>query len=196
MARLVLYIYIYIYKQKNKKRSSEKANCIYEIYINTVIPHGRHIYAKSYDMEKVRICTYPKSDHSLPQWKYVLWCCDKCPCVNLPDQEIDDQYFDTTPSIKFHIYHLILSCTAHRRLPLNYKKICRICEQYSSSEQPTKTYSRKGLVMINTKISNFYTNFYIPEIQKLEFHLPPVHILVTNHCGESRQTTFKHRESF
>ena len=92
---------------------------IYEIYKNTVILHGRHIYAKAYDMAKATICAYPQSDHALPHWKGVMWCCAKCSSVNLPDQETDDKYSDTSPSIKFHIYHLISYFSTHGRLPLN-----------------------------------------------------------------------------
>ena len=50
--------------------------------------------------------------------------------------------------------------------------------------------------MMETTISNFHTSFYIPEIQKLAFHITHVQILVMNHCGESRQTAFKRREYF
>ena len=50
--------------------------------------------------------------------------------------------------------------------------------------------------MMETTISNFNTSFYIPEIQKLAFHIPNVQILGTNHCDDSRQTLFKLRESF
>ena len=50
--------------------------------------------------------------------------------------------------------------------------------------------------MMETTISNFHTSFYIPEIHKLEFHIAYVQIIGTNHCGESRQTAFKCRESF
>ena len=50
--------------------------------------------------------------------------------------------------------------------------------------------------MIETKISDFHTSFYIPCIQKLAFHLPHVRILGTDHCGEMRQTAFKQRELF
>ena len=49
---------------------------------------------------------------------------------------------------------------------------------------------------METTISNFHENFYIPEIQKLAFHIPHVQILGMNHCGGSRQTAFKRRESF
>ena len=44
---------------------------IYEKYRNTVMPHGRHIYAKAYYMENETMCEYSQSDHALPHWKYV-----------------------------------------------------------------------------------------------------------------------------
>ena len=50
--------------------------------------------------------------------------------------------------------------------------------------------------MIETNIYNFCTRFYIPAIQKLEFNIPYVKILGTNHCGDFRHTAFKRRESF
>ena len=50
--------------------------------------------------------------------------------------------------------------------------------------------------MMETKISDFHTSFYIPAIQKLAFHIPHVHILGTNHCGEMQRTSFKRRELF
>ena len=46
----------YLKKLKDKiqnaqiRRSGEKAHHIYRTYKNTVIPHGRHIYAKASDM--------------------------------------------------------------------------------------------------------------------------------------------------
>ena len=47
----------YLKKLKDKsqnaqsRRSYEKSHLIYEIYENTVMPHGRHIYAKTSDTE-------------------------------------------------------------------------------------------------------------------------------------------------
>ena len=129
---------------------------------------------------------YPQSDHALPHWKCVLRCYAKCPSINLPDQETDDKYSNTSPSILFHIYHLIAHCTTHGRLPLNDGKICCKCKQYFISEQSTKRNARKDLVIMKTTISNFHTSFYIPEMQKLAFHIPHVQILGTEHCGDSR----------
>ena len=47
---------------------------------------------------------------------------------------------------------------------------------------------------METKIPNLDTRLYIPEIQKLAFHIPHVQILGTNHCGDYLQTAFKRRE--
>ena len=68
------------------------------------------------------MCEYPHSDHELPHWKCVLRCCEKFPGINIPDQETYDQYSNTIPSIRFHIYHLIVRCTTHGRLSLNERK--------------------------------------------------------------------------
>ena len=111
-------------------------------------------------------------------------------------KETDNPYSDTTPSIRFHIYHIIARCTDHGRIPLKDKKICHMCKQESSSDESAKIYTRKYLVMMETKIYDFGTSFYIPSIQKLTFHLPHVCILSTNHCGEMQRTYFKRRDLF
>ena len=71
-----------------------------------------------------------------------------------------------------------------------------MCKQESSPDKSTKIYTRKELVMMETKISDFRASFCILAIQKLAFHLPHVRILGTNHCGEMRRTAFKQRELF
>ena len=75
------------------------------------------------------MCAYPHSDHALLHWKGDMWCYVKCTNISLHDQETYDQYFDTSPSIRFHIYHIISRCSTHDRLLLNDKKICHKCEQ-------------------------------------------------------------------
>ena len=50
--------------------------------------------------------------------------------------------------------------------------------------------------MMKTTISGFHTNFYTATIQNLAFHLPYVHIIGTNHCGEIWRIAFKRRELF
>ena len=115
----------------------------------------------------------------------VLRCCSKCPSTNISDQETDYQYSDTSLLICFHIYHITARCTKHGRLPLNDRKCFCNCQQDTASKQSTKIYNRKELVMMETTISNFRTSFYIPEVQKLAFHIPHVQILGTNNCGDS-----------
>ena len=60
------------------RRSGEKAHHIYETYKNIVIPHGRHIYAKTSDMAEATMWAYPQSGHALPHWKCLLCCCSEC----------------------------------------------------------------------------------------------------------------------
>ena len=50
--------------------------------------------------------------------------------------------------------------------------------------------------MTETTISDLHTSFYISAIQNTAFHIPHVHILGANHCGEMRRTSFKRRELF
>ena len=173
------------------RRSGEKTHHIYTTYKNTVMPHGNHIYAKASDMVNATMCTYPQSEHALPHWKCVLQCFADCPCINIPDQETTKKHEKTTPSIRFHIYHIIGSFTIHGIISLKYKNICYMCKQESLTDKSTKIYTRKELVMMETTIYDFHTSFYIPAINKLAFHMPHVRILGTNHCGELRRTAFK-----
>ena len=68
------------------------------------------------------MCTYTQSDHALTHWKCVLRCCAEFKCINIPDQEKDNNYSETTPSIRFHIYHIISHFTAHGIIPLKEGK--------------------------------------------------------------------------
>ena len=99
-------------------RCGEKAHHKYKTYKNTVMPHGPHIYANASDTEQDTMCAYPQSDHSLPHSKCVLWCCNYCPYINIPDQEKVNQYSDTTTSVRLYIYHIIASYTVHGRILL------------------------------------------------------------------------------
>ena len=71
-----------------------------------------------------------------------------------------------------------------------------MCEQESLPDKSTKIYTRKDLVMMETIIKTFHTSFYISAIQKLDFHIPHVRILGTNHCDELRRTAFKRHALF
>ena len=116
------------------------------------------------------MCTYPQSEHTLTHWKYALRCCADCPCINITDQETTKKHDETTPSIRFHIYHIIGRYANHGIISLKDKNICSMCKQESSPDKSTKIYTRKELVMMETTISNFYNSFYMPAIQKLALH--------------------------
>ena len=58
--------------------------------------------------------------------------------IIIPYQETDYQYPNTSPSIRFHIYHMIARCKKHVRIPLTDKKSCRRCQQDTASEKPTE----------------------------------------------------------
>ena len=107
------------YQIQNPQRSGKKENLIYETYKNTVMPHGNHIYEKASDMAKAIMCEYTHSDNTLPHFKRVIQCCAKCKIINLSDQKTYNQYSNTSPSIRFQIYHILSRCSTHRRLTLN-----------------------------------------------------------------------------
>ena len=113
------------------------------------------------------MCAYEQPDYALPHWKHVFQCCAKCTSINLPDKETDYQCFNMSASIFLPIYHIIACFTTYVRHLLNDRKICRKCKQDSVSEQPTKIYTRKELVIMETKNYNSHTSFCIPEIPKL-----------------------------
>ena len=82
-----------------------------------------------------------------------------------------------------------------RKTPTRQKEFFRLCFQDPATVTPAKLYNIKELVMMETYISDFHTSFYIPEIKKLACHLPHVHILGTNHCGNTLCEAFKHRSA-
>ena len=49
---------------------------------------------------------------------------------------------------------------------------------------------------METCIADIFPSFYIPEIQKLAFHIPHVRIFGTNLCGNTRCEAFKCRREF
>ena len=77
----------------------KKQICIYETYKNTVMPNGRHIYSKAYDMARATMCAYSQSDHVIPKLKCILRCCSQYPSINIPDQKTYDNNPNPSPSI-------------------------------------------------------------------------------------------------
>ena len=82
------------------------------------------------------------------------------------------------------------------KTPTGQKENCCLSLNYSYYIPPTKLYTRKDIVIMEIPLSCFRTSFYIPEIQRLEFHLPYVPIIVTHHCGNTRHEAFKYPCTF
>ena len=83
--------------------------------------------------------------------------------IDLTDQELDKYYFNASPSIFFHTYHLIARCKVHGRHPLDKNKMCCLCFQDPATVTTAKLYSKKELVMmeiylllISTQVSIFH----------------------------------------
>ena len=131
--------------------------------------HGIHIYAAASDISMAKMFSHPPSQHAFPHWKCVLCCCYNFPCIDLPFQESDRHNSNTTPSIIFHVYHLIVCCKVHGRCPLDENKWCHLCLQDPYYVPPVKLYTKKELVMIETSISEFHSILYITEIKKIAF---------------------------
>ena len=65
------------------------------------MPHGLHIYGKLSDMEQATMCTYPQSYHAFPHCKCLLRFCSDCPCINITDQETDNNMKKQHPQLGF-----------------------------------------------------------------------------------------------
>ena len=76
----------YLSQNEQNRRSGQIYNRLFETYKNSVMPHGRHIYATASDMSMAAMSSYTPSQHALPHWKYVLHCCANFPCIDLPYQ--------------------------------------------------------------------------------------------------------------
>ena len=61
-------------------------NIPFKAYINSAMTNGSHIYQTSYDIAMETMCTYPPYQHTLPQFKFVLRCCDNLPSIDLTSQ--------------------------------------------------------------------------------------------------------------
>ena len=128
----------------------EISNHVFETCKNYVMPHGKHMFKTSYDMAMATMCIYPSSKYSFPHWKCFLGCCSRCLCIYLPIPESDKHNTNVSPTIRFHVYHLIAHCNVHGKFHLNENQQCQFCEAPYYSIVTEKLYKRKYLVMMLT----------------------------------------------
>ena len=141
-----------------------KLTILYLIHIN-VMPHCCHIYQTGSDISMAIMCAYPLPRWSLSQWKYVLCFCADWPRIDLTIQEDNINHSNTCSTVRFYDYHIIALCSAHVICPLNENKVCHLCLNHNYFVPPTKIYTRKYIVMMETSIAYFHTSFYFPEIR-------------------------------
>ena len=60
-------------------------NCQFETYKDSVILHGRYIYATAYNMAMMTMCAYQPSQHAFQYWKCVLLCFANSLHIDIPD---------------------------------------------------------------------------------------------------------------
>ena len=63
------------------------------------------------DMTMATMCAYPSSQHLLPRCKCVLCCCEQCPRIYFPDQELNQFHTTTFPKIRIYVYNVITNFT-------------------------------------------------------------------------------------
>ena len=61
------------------------------------------------------------------------------------------------------------------------------------TDTTVRIYTCNEPVLLETSITEFHGKFYIPEIQKMEFHLAHALILGTHHYGKEFRKAFKRR---
>ena len=76
----------YLIKNTQKIRYVERGSRIFETYKKSLRTFGCHIHNTAADMEMNKMCPCPYEHHVLPQYKYMLRCCDKFQSMVIPSQ--------------------------------------------------------------------------------------------------------------
>ena len=123
------------------------------------------------------MCAYPTSQHSFLHLIFMLHCCSNFPHIDHPDQESDRHHSNASPTIFFHIYHLIAWFTVHGRRPLYEKKIVacvfkiRLLWHLKNFTQEKSLLWWRNIFLVFTQVSILH------QYKNLVFHLPHVCIL-------------------
>ena len=56
----------YLSQNSQSRRSGEIANCLFETYEKSAMPHGRHIYETEPDMTMATMCAYDGVQTKIP----------------------------------------------------------------------------------------------------------------------------------
>ena len=100
--------------------SSRSLKQNYESYRNRIMINGEHKYPKARQAAYAMLCECPNTENNLPHWKCVLGCCNNCPGMVKPAEEVRNQ--QDLPVISFHCYKNVTRCSIHGQHPFTEKK--------------------------------------------------------------------------
>ena len=93
--------------------------------------------------------------------------------------------------IKFHILEYISKFSNRGIRVIEYDKTCSECNKLNSDVEKWKIYTNKVLAFIEETIYKFIKYYYIPEIEKIAFHLAHIQIIGKDKCGVTIKDAMK-----
>ena len=102
--------------------------------------------------------------------------CSERPGVFVTDAVMNNEKYVDPPFINFHHCKNISSCSFHKQLLPEHGKTCPSFMNIEHFDKGKVT-KRKIIALKSFSIGDFHSEYYIPEIEKLVFHLPHVYII-------------------
>ena len=104
-----------------------------------------------------------------------------------------EKYVDL-PFIHLNHYENASSCSLNKHILPEHGKTCTLwinTENFKNGKVAT----RENIVLKSCSILDFHSEYYVPEIEKLDYHLPHVYILGGNDCEGKCHDIFVSRNS-
>jgi hypothetical protein len=138
-------------------------------YREAVYPDSQHWHPKPKDALSAIQCPNVEG-FNFPEMKCILRTCRLCPKYILLREErlLTD---DDTP-IAFHVYHKFSRCRIHGILDDGVKE-CQLCSSLrtlNANRKPGKFSERKHLTLLKRRLSVFFTDHYLPLLEKYAYH--------------------------
>ena len=146
----------------------------------------------SHPREVLKTMTCQNVNHdTLPKWSCVMGRCQYCPTPFIPTFETSAE--TTLDNITYGDYTYHIKCRIHGILPKDDTvcKKCIDCIEKKHLTAPEPLTRRKEITMINTSISMFHKNVYLPYLRKYKYHSALVTLLSKNYCKKMRTESFQ-----
>ena len=89
--------------------------------------------------------TFPYDQNKLPQWKYVLCCCDEFSSILITCQETNMDVTYAFPTICVHVYRVLSHCKCVCQMFIPRKKFALVCFPVPITDTNAKLYTQKEL---------------------------------------------------